>query len=288
MHLALIDGQGFIFRAFHAFPPLTRPSDGQPVGAVYGYCKLLRKLLRTSSATHIAVVFDKGRSQRQKLYPLYKAHRAKAPDAITSQYPLVREATEAFGVAVAELPGYEADDVIATLALRFWNRGQSEVTIISSDKDFMQLIRPGLSLHCPMKDRCLDDDVHSKFGVAPDKVVDVQALIGDAADNIPGVPGIGKVTAAALINWAGSLERLFMALTNPDASPPCSPARRKAIIDNAPDARTSKQLATLQRDVPITLTEMDYVRRERDGRALAAFMQRMEFVSLSAELEGAA
>ncbi len=196
--LYLIDGSGFIFRAFHALPPMTR-SDGTHVNAVYGFCNMLSKLLTDSKADHIAVIFDAGRKTfRNEIYPAYKAHRPPPPPELIPQFALIREATRAFGIPSIEAPNYEADDLIAAYAKAALAAKQA-VRIVSSDKDLMQLIRPGIEMLDPLRYTPIGlDEVMKKFGVAPDKVVDVQALAGDSTDNVPGVPGIGVKTAAEL------------------------------------------------------------------------------------------
>jgi len=199
-HVYLIDGSGYIFRAFHALPPLTRPSDGLPVGAVHGFCAMLWKLLGEAKLsdrpTHIAVVFDhSARSFRNDIYDQYKAHRPPPPEELVPQFPLIRDAVKAFNVACIEQPGYEADDLIATYARQVVEAG-GDATIISSDKDLMQLIQPGVVMFDGMKNKRIGpDEVVEKFGVPPDKVIDVQSLAGDSTDNVPGVPGIGVKTA---------------------------------------------------------------------------------------------
>src|SRR5580698_4269229 len=215
VRLYIVDGSGFIFRAFHALPPLTRKSDGLPVGAVAGFCNMLWKLLVDMKAapdapTHLAVVFDKSEiTFRNQLYADYKAHRPPAPEDLVPQFPLMRDATRAFGVPCLELPGYEADDLIAAYACAVRDEG-GEAVIVSSDKDLMQLVGERVSMFDPMKQvRIGPDQVAEKFGVQPDKVVDVQALCGDSVDNVPGAPGIGVKTASALINEYGDLDTLL-------------------------------------------------------------------------------
>src|SRR5918994_1679949 len=194
-HVYLIDGSGYIFRAYHALPPLTRPSDGLPVGAVHGFCGMLWKLLRETGElappTHLAVIFDySAKTFRSDLFDGYKANRAEPPDDLIPQFPLVRDAVRAFNVACIEREGYEADDIIATYALQAGEAG-AEVTIVSSDKDLMQLVRPGIRMYDTMKNKRIEEaEVQERFGVPPSKVVEVQALIGDSSDNVPGVPGI--------------------------------------------------------------------------------------------------
>ena len=193
-HVTLIDGSGFIFRAFHGLPPMTRP-DGTPVNAVYGFTTMLMKLLAETDSDHVAVVFDTSRQTfRSAIYPEYKAHRPPAPEELVPQFPLVRQATKAFDVCCIEMEGFEADDLIATYARAAVAQGAT-VTIVSSDKDLMQLVGPGVGMYDPMKSRVIGEaEVFEKFGVAPNRVVDVQALCGDSSDNVPGVPGIGIKT----------------------------------------------------------------------------------------------
>ena len=248
-HVYLVDGSGYIFRAFHALPPLTRPSDGLPVGAVHGFCAMLWKLLRESKAseapTHIAVIFDAGRENfRNEIYEDYKANRPPPPDELVPQFPLIRDAVKAFNVACVEQEGYEADDLIATYAREIVDAG-GDVTIVSSDKDLMQLVRPGVVMFDAMKSKKLGrEEVMEKFGVAPDKVVDVQALAGDSTDNVPGVPGIGVKTAAELINEYGDLDTLLQ-----HASEIKQPKRREKLIEFADQARLSRELVRLKNDV---------------------------------------
>ncbi len=213
-HLHLIDGSAFIFRAYHALPPLTRKSDGLPIGAVAGFCNMLHRYVEGNTGpdapTHVAVIFDKGsHTFRNDMYDLYKANREAMPEDLRPQMPLTRRATEAFNIACKELEGYEADDMIATLSVQAREAG-GRVTIISSDKDLMQLVGGGVEMLDAMKNRRIDrEGVHEKFGVYPERVVDVQALAGDSVDNVPGAPGIGIKTAALLINEYGTLEELL-------------------------------------------------------------------------------
>ena len=208
-HLHLIDGSAYIFRAYHALPPLTRKSDGLPIGAVSGFCNMLQKFVEDNAGpnapTHVAVIFDKGsHTFRNDLYDLYKANREAMPEDLRPQIPLTRRATEAFNIACKELEGFEADDIIATLACQARAAG-GRVTILSSDKDLMQLVGDGVDMLDPMKNKRIDrEGVMEKFGVGPERVVDVQALAGDSVDNVPGAPGIGIKTAALLINEYGS------------------------------------------------------------------------------------
>src|SRR3989337_2850927 len=210
----LIDGSGSISRAYHALPPLTRPSDGLPVGAVHGFCAMLWKLLRETGElappTHFAVIFDySAKTFRNDLFDGYKANRPEPPGDLIPQFPLVRDAVRAFNVACIEQEGYEADDLIATYAVQALAAG-ADVTIVSSDKDLMQLVRPGIRMYDTMKNKVIGEaEVLERFGVPPSKVIEVQALMGDSTDNVPGVPGIGVKTAALLINEYGGLDTLL-------------------------------------------------------------------------------
>src|SRR6267142_2354347 len=237
-HLYLIDGSGFIFRAYHALPPLTRKSDGLPTGAVAGFCNMLWKLLEDTKAgdkpSHLAVIFDAGsKTFRNDMYTEYKANRSEPPDDLIPQFPLTRDAVRAFGVACVEKPGFEADDLIATYC-RLAREAGVKVTIVSSDKDLMQLIHDGkVEMLDPMKNRRIGPaEVIEKFGVPPEKIIDVQALIGDSIDNVPGVPGIGVKTAAKLIAEFGDLETLLSR-----AGEIKQDKRRQTLIDNADQAR---------------------------------------------------
>ena len=252
-HVYLIDGSGYIFRAFHALPPLTRPSDGLPVGAVHGFCAMLWKLLQDarkgSGPTHLAVIFDASeKTFRNEIYKDYKAHRPPAPEELVPQFPLIRDAVKAFNIACIEQNGFEADDLIATYAKQVVAAG-GDTTIVSSDKDLMQLIQPGIVMLDTMKNRTIGpDEVRERFGVPPNKVVDVQALAGDSTDNIPGVPGIGVKTAAELINEYGDLETLLAR-----AGEIKQPKRRERLTEFAMQARLSLDLVTLKQDVPVTV-----------------------------------
>jgi len=208
-HVYLVDGSGYIFRAFHALPPLTR-ADGTPVNAVLGFTSMLMKLISETDADHIAVIFDASeKTFRNDIYPEYKAHRPPAPEELIPQFGLIREATRAFNLPAVELAGYEADDLIATYA-RLAKAAGADVTIVSSDKDLMQLINDRVKMLDPIKNRPIGiAEVEEKFGVGPDKVVEVQALAGDSTDNVPGVPGIGVKTAAELIKTYGDVENLL-------------------------------------------------------------------------------
>ncbi|WP_372611694.1 DNA polymerase I [Aquicoccus sp.] len=280
-HLHLIDGSAFIFRAYHALPPLTRKSDGLPIGAVSGFCNMLQKYVEDASGddapTHAAVIFDySGKTFRNDLYPEYKANRPPAPEDLVPQFPLTREATRAFNVACHEIEGYEADDIIATLANQARELG-GRVTIISSDKDLMQLVGGGVEMLDAMKNRRIDrDGVMEKFGVPPERVVDVQALSGDSVDNIPGAPGIGPKTAALLINEFGDLDTL---LENADQIK--QPKRRETLIEKADQIRMSRDLVLLKTDTPLDFTLDDLEVHDPDPDTLLPFLARMEFRTLS-------
>jgi len=279
--LYLVDGSGYIFRAFHALPPMMR-ADGTPVNAVYGFCSMLQKLLVDLNARRVAVIFDAARKTfRNELYPDYKAHRPPAPDELIPQFPLIREATRAFGVPALEVLNYEADDLIATYARMAVEKGQ-KVRIVSADKDLMQLVRPLVELYDPMKAMPITaTEVAAKFGVAPDKVVDVQALAGDSSDNVPGVAGIGLKTAALLIQEYGDLETLLAR-----ASEIKQPKRREALLRDAALARISKELVTLNDRVPLPMP-LDEIQIEPDHRAdLVAFLEEQGFRSLLARVKG--
>ena len=280
-HVYLIDGSGYIFRAFHALPPLTRPSDGLPVGAVHGFCGMLWKLLRESKVseapTHVAVIFDHSeKTFRNQIYPDYKAHRPPAPEELVPQFPLIRDAVKAFNVACIEQSGFEADDLIATYARLVVDQG-GDVTVVSSDKDLMQLVRPGIVMLDTMKmKRIGPDEVFEKFGVAPDKVVDVQSLAGDSVDNVPGVPGIGVKTAAELIKEYGDLDTLLAR-----ASEIKQPKRREKLIEFAEQARVSRELVRLKDDVTVVLLPDQLGVHEPDPNVLLGFLRDMEFNTLT-------
>ncbi len=247
-HVYLVDGSGFIFRAFHALPPMTRP-DGTPVNAVFGFTNMLMKLLKDTDADHVAVVFDAARkSFRNEIYPDYKAQRPPPPEALVPQFPLVREAVDAFDLHAIEMEGFEADDIIATYARQAVERG-ARVTIVSSDKDLMQLVGDDIEMFDEMRSRRIGRaEVEERFGVGPDKVVEVQALAGDSSDNVPGVPGIGVKTAAQLIREYGDLDTL---LARAEEIP--QPKRRENLIAHADLARISRDLVRLRDDVPVEL-----------------------------------
>src|SRR5262245_58607574 len=280
-HVYLIDGSGYIFRAFHALPPLTRKSDGLPTGAVHGFCGMLWKLLqdsrKSSGPTHIAVIFDYSeKTFRNEIYKDYKAHRPPAPEELVPQFSLIRDAVKAFNIACLEQAGYEADDLIATYA-RQALAADGEVIIVSSDKDLMQLVGPGVSMLDTMKNRTIGpDEVRERFGVPPEKVVDVQSLAGDSTDNVPGVPGIGVKTAAELINEYGDLDTLLER-----AGEIKQTKRRERLQEFALQARLSRELVRLKTDVPVAVP-IDWLGlRDPEPDTLLHFMREMEFTTLT-------
>jgi DNA polymerase-1 len=279
-HVYLIDGSGYIFRAFHALPPMTR-GDGTPVNAVYGFTNMLLKLVEDSDADYIAVIFDAGRRTfRNDLYADYKAQRPPPPPELIPQFALIREATKACNVPAIELEGFEADDLIASYAKQAAALG-AEVTIVSSDKDLMQLVGGKVSMHDPIKNRRIGEaEVMEKFGVGPDKVVDVQALAGDSTDNVPGVPGIGVKTAAELINGYGDLDTLLAR-----AGEIKQPKRREALLANADLARLSRDLVRLKNDVPLPEPLDAFQRREPEPGVLLPFLEVNRFRSIIARIE---
>ena len=277
----LVDGSSYIFRAYHALPPLNRKSDGLQVNAVLGFCNMLWKLLRDmpedDRPTHLAIIFDKSEiTFRNKLYPDYKAHRPPAPDDLIPQFALIREAVRAFDLPCLEQVGFEADDLIATYARLAGERGAT-TTIVSSDKDLMQLVTDKVTMYDTMKDRRIGiPEVIEKFGVPPEKVVEVQALAGDSTDNVPGVPGIGIKTAAQLIVEYGDLEQLLFR-----AGEIKQPKRREALLENAEKARISRQLVLLDDKVDLEVPLDDLAVHEPDARKLIAFLKAMEFSTLT-------
>ncbi len=283
-HLILVDGSTFIFRAYHALPPLTRKSDGLPVGAVSGFCNMLWKLLQEGltpekgdEPTHMAVIFDhSAKTFRNEIYPQYKAQRPEPPEDLIPQFGLIREATRAFSVHCIEQEGFEADDLIATYARAAAAAG-ARVTIASGDKDLMQLIGPRIGMIDTMKNKIFGEaEVFEKFGVGPDKVIEVQALAGDSVDNVPGVPGIGLKTAALLVNEFGDLESL---LAKADTIKQAK--RRENLIAFADQARISKQLVTLKEDVPVEHPVETLTVNGLDGARAIAFLKAMEFTTLT-------
>ena len=278
-HLILVDGSGYIFRAFHALPPMTR-GDGTPVNAVFGFTNMLARFLKDHIGTHIAVVFDAGsQTFRNRIYDQYKAQRPDPPAELIPQFKLVRDATAAFGVACVELDDWEADDLIATYA-RVAREAGLNVTIVSSDKDLMQLVRPGVGMLDPMKQKPIGPtEVMEKFGVPPEKVVDVQALMGDSVDNVPGVPGIGPKGAAELIQTFGDLETVLAAAPSMKAS-----KRRDNLIAHAESARISKKLVILSDQAPLPLDIEALTAQPIDRTRLADFLHGMGFRSTALRL----
>jgi DNA polymerase-1 len=279
-HFYLIDGSGYIFRAYYALPPLTRKSDGLPVGAVSGFCSMLFKLLEDSKSnenlqkpTHFAVIFDAARKTfRNEIYSDYKANRSEAPDDLAPQFEYIRKSVVAFNLPSVDLPNYEADDLIATYTEQILAKG-AKVTIVSSDKDLMQLYRKDVRLFDPMKNKFITpDDIVAKFGVGPEKVIDVQSLAGDSSDNVPGVPGIGVKTAAELINKYGTLEKLL-----DNAHEIKQNKRRETLIENKEKAIISKKLVTLMKDTPVEREIEEFELKEIDKDKLHKFLREMEF-----------
>ncbi len=278
-HITLIDGSGYIFRAYYAMPPMTRP-DGTPVNAVFGFVNMLIKLLADAEMEGIAVIFDAGRETfRNEIYPEYKAQRPDTPEDLIPQFELIREATRAFNLPCIEMPGFEADDLIASYA-RLAREAGLEVTVVSSDKDLMQLVRPGVSMLDPVKNRAIGPkEVEEKFGVPPEKVIEVQALAGDSVDNVPGVPGIGVKTAAQLIGDYGDVENLLA-----HAGDIKQPKRRQNLIDHAEQARISRQLVILKDDVPLELGLEGLHLRAPDPATLRGFLEAQSFRSVITRL----
>ena len=279
-HFYLIDGSGYIFRAYYALPPLTRKSDGLPVGAVSGFCSMLFKLLEDSKSnenlqkpTHFAVIFDAARKTfRNEIYSDYKANRSEAPDDLAPQFEYIRKSVVAFNLPSVDLPNYEADDLIATYVEQILAKG-AKVTIVSSDKDLMQLYRKDVRIFDPMKNKFITpEDIVTKFGVGPEKVIDVQSLAGDSSDNVPGVPGIGVKTAAELINKYGTLEKLL-----DNAQEIKQNKRRETLIENKDKAIISKKLVTLMKDAPVERKLEEFHLKKIDKDKLYKFLREMEF-----------
>ncbi|MDA9071570.1 DNA polymerase I [Candidatus Pelagibacter sp.] len=279
-HFYLIDGSGYIFRAYYALPPLTRKSDGLPVGAVSGFCSMLFKLLEDSKSnenlqkpTHFAVIFDAARKTfRNEIYSDYKANRSEAPDDLAPQFEYIRKSVIAFNLPSIDLPNYEADDLIATYAEQILAKG-AKVTIVSSDKDLMQLYKKDVRLFDPMKNKFITpEDIVAKFGVGPEKVIDVQSLAGDSSDNVPGVPGIGVKTAAELINKYGTLEKLLDNTHEIKQN-----KRRETLTENKDKAVISKKLVTLMKDAPVERKIEEFQLKEIDKEKLYKFLREMEF-----------
>tara|TARA_B100000686_G_scaffold260274_1_gene272973 strand:- start:554 stop:2224 length:1671 start_codon:yes stop_codon:yes gene_type:complete len=286
-HFYLIDGSGYIFRAYYALPPLSRKSDGLPTGAVNGFCTMLYKLLEDSRSddsdnkpTHFAVIFDSARKNfRNEIYKEYKANRTDAPEDLIPQFEYIRKSVAAFNVTSAEMLNYEADDLIATYVNQILKKG-AKVTIVSGDKDLMQLVKPGVRLYDPMKSKILGiKEVKEKFGVEPGKVIDVQALAGDSSDNVPGVPGIGVKTAAELINKYKSLDRLLEKAHEIPQN-----KRRETILENKNKAILSRKLVELKDDVPIKQKLETFTLKKIDKDKLYDFLREMEFNRLLSQV----
>ena len=286
-HFYLIDGSGYIFRAYYALPPLSRKSDGLPTGAVNGFCTMLYKLLEDSRSsdskykpTHFAVIFDSARKNfRNEIYKNYKANRSEAPEDLIPQFEYIRKSVEAFNIISAEMLNYEADDLIATYTEQILKKG-AKVTIVSADKDLMQLVKPGVRLFDPMKNKELGKkEVKEKFGVEPEQVIDVQALAGDSSDNVPGVPGIGIKTAAELINKYQSLENL---LEKANEIPQVK--RRQTILKNKKDALLSRKLVELKNNVPVKQGLETFELKKIDKEKLYNFLREMEFNRLLSQV----
>ena len=279
-HFYLIDGSGYIFRAYYALPPLTRKSDGLPTGAVSGFCSMLFKLLEDSKSnqnlqkpTHFAVIFDSARKTfRNEIYSDYKANRSEAPDDLAPQFEYIRKSVLAFNLPSVELMNYEADDLIATYVDKILSQG-AKVTIVSSDKDLMQLYKKNVRIFDPMKNKFInEEDVQKKFGVDSSKVIDVQALAGDSSDNVPGVPGIGVKTAAELINKYGNLETLLKSAQEIKQN-----KRRETLLENKDKALISKKLVTLKHDAPVNIDLEEFKLKDIDKDKLYKFLREMEF-----------
>src|ERR687887_1034492 len=280
-HVFLVDGSSYIFRAYHALPPLNRKSDGLQVNAVLGFCNMLWKLMRDMEPeerpTHLAVVFDKSeRTFRSEMYPEYKANRTEPPDDLRPQFAFIREAVRAFDLPCLEQLGFEADDLIATYVRQACEAGAT-ATIVASDKDLMQLVNDCVVMYDTMKDRKIGiPEVIEKFGVPPEKVIEVQSLIGDSTDNVPGVPGIGVKTAAQLIGEYGDLETLLAR-----AGEIKQEKRRQALIEHAEHARLSKKLVTLDSHVELEVPLAELAVHEPDHKRVIAFLKAMEFTTLT-------
>ena len=287
-HLFLIDGSGYIFRAYYALPPLTRKSDGLPVGAVSGFCNMLYSFLEKAKAgntmdtpTHLAVIFDSARKNfRNDIYKDYKGNRSDAPEDLIPQFDYIRKAVKAFNLPSIEMLNYEADDLIATYKEKA-KKKKIKITIVSSDKDLMQLVDKETFMLDTMKDRHIGiEEVKEKFGVPPEKVIDVQSLAGDSVDNIPGVPGIGVKTAAELINQFGSLDELLK-----KADTIKQPKRRQTLLDNKKNALISRELVTLKCDVPIKEEIEDFILKPLDKEKIFNFLDEMEFSKIKKRIE---
>lgn len=284
MKAHIIDGSGYVFRAYYALPPLTR-SDGTPINAVYGYCQMLWELVRARDCTHMAVIMDGGRSGREIIDAGYKANRKPKPDELIAQLRMIEDATAAFGVATVKIAGKEADDVIATYAQQI-AAGGGQATIYSQDKDLLPLLtHDGVGIYDPLKKQVVTSAVCAdRLGVTPDQVRDYLALVGDASDNIPGVPGIGAKTAAQLLQVHGDLDAILALAASDPRLLSCKPAQQQKIADNTDAARVSRDLVTLQSvdDLP----ELDTIAcRDPDHERLRAYLLKMEFNGLAGEID---
>jgi DNA polymerase-1 len=286
-HYYLIDGSGYIFRAYYALPPLSRKSDGLPTGAVSGFCSMLFKLLEDVKKgegkfkpTHFAVIFDSARKNfRNDIFKEYKANRAEAPDDLVPQFEYIRKAVEAFSLPSIEMQNYEADDLIATYTKKALERGDT-VTIVSSDKDLMQLLQKGVRLYDPIKNKELGEkEVFDKFGVKPEQVIDVQSLAGDSTDNIPGVPGIGVKTAAELINKYKNLDNLLK-----NAHQIKQNKRRQTLEENKDKALISRELVRLKNDINLNDDLSSFILKDLDKNKLYEFLREMEFNRLLSQV----
>ena len=280
-HIYLVDGSTYIFRAYHALPPLTRKSDGFPVGAISGFCNMLDKLIKDekekNNLTHLLVIFDaSGKTFRNDIFPEYKANRSSPPEDLIPQFPVIRKATDAFNVPHVEMLGYEADDLIASYAKAAIDQDM-KVTIVSSDKDLMQLVKKNISMLDTMKNRLIkENEVFEKFGVKPNRVIDVQSLAGDSVDNIPGVPGIGIKTASLLINEYGDLDNLLEKSSNIKQN-----KRRESLIEFADQARLSRELVTLKEDIELPIPIENIKIQSVEPIKLISFLKGMEFRTLT-------
>lgn len=283
MKLCLVDASGYIFRAFYTRPPMVK-TDGTPVGAIYGYCEMLRDLLRNNDATHMAVILDAGRSGREQIDPDYKGNRKPKPDELITQLKMLEDATASHGIATVKVDGMEADDVIATYALQAVRMG-GEAVIYSSDKDLMQLLESGVSIYDPMKKQNVDADIcRERVGVYPHQVMDYLALVGDASDNIPGVPGIGAKGAATLLREHGDLETILRIAEQTPSLLSCTLKQRESLRINSSLANKSRDLVQLK--MVDGCPELDALEwSQPDPARLGAYLREMEFAVLARDLE---
>ena len=280
-HLYLIDGSGFIFRAYYGIKAQMTRLDGTPTNAVYGYTQMLLKIVEDTDADYLAVIFDRARKTfRNEIFSEYKSHRPPPPDDLIPQFDIIREATRAMNIPAVDMDGYEADDLIATYARQAAVRG-ANVTVVSTDKDLMQIVGGKIKMFDAMKNIEIGpSQVREKFGVGPEKVIDVQALAGDASDNVPGVAGIGIKTAAQLIEEFGDLDGVLK-----HAEDIKQPKRRQALIEQADLARISRELVTLRQDVPVEVELESFARKKQDPGKLLTFLNRQNFKSIVSKIE---